>query len=285
MALSKLEREVQKLEAEAERELKYLENIQELIDEALMSPEDYAQQENKAAQLVKEHESLSAELKLTRDFLHPSLIADANANLASAQKELEFARAQQAACVILAPKDGLVMYKPLHMDSSYRTVRAGDALYRNQVFMIVADMTKLIAQCYIPENKLAAVTMHSDAAVTPLSYPSIRLPGKVRLVGTMAHPLTGKPDWQKYVKVELELANTHPSLRSGMSAFIQILSHHNDQALRIPRAAVSWKNGQAFAQSWDGSNPTEVLLELGAGNESHFEVQAGLNEADIVILP
>ncbi len=140
-------------------------------------------------------------------------------------------------------------------------------------------------RCHVTEGKLARVSEGNEAQVTLLPYPDLRLPGRVERVGAMAHAISGKPAWQKYVTIDIHLEESHPRIRSGMSAFAHVLSHYDENALRIPRPAVYWRDGRAYARVRSGLGYKEAALDLGPGNDTHFEVRGGVEAGQFVLYP
>lgn len=280
-----LEELVAKPRAEWENEKAYRDELLLLAEEDLVSPAEIRQQEAKLEHLEQQIARAQNRLELTQRHVHPAALARAEAARESALKELDFARQELASCVVRAPRAGVVIYKPIHLDGEFRTVRVGDSVYRNQTFMMVADMEDLLVRCHVPEGKLAHVAEGQTAQVTPLPYPNLQLEGRVERVGSMAHAIAGKPAWQKYVTIDIRLDESHPHIRSGMSAFVHVLSHHEDETLRIPRSAVYWRDGRAYTRVRIERAAREVALTLGPGNETHFAVRGGVREGQSVLYP
>lgn len=285
ISLSELEERLLEPQTALADETAYLHELKQLMEEDLVSPAEVRQQEAKVTRLEQQLGGIEHRIKLTETHIHPASLARAEAALESARKELEFAREELASCIVYAPRDGVIIYKPIHMDGEFRTVRVGDAVYRNQSFLIVADMDRLLVRCHVPEGKLARVVEGNEARVSPLPYPDLLLQGHVERVGAMAHAIAGKPAWQKFVTIDVQLEESHPRIRSGMSAFVHVLNHYDEEALRIPRPAVYWKEGRAYTRVRDGGTITEVALELGPGNETHFVVRGGVREGQFVLYP
>lgn len=283
--LRDLEERVEEPQAERDAEAAYLEELHLLMEEDLVGPAEIDQQKAKIARLDQQVARAENRLKLTQTHIHPSAIARAEAALESARKELEFVQEELAACTVRAPRNGVVIYRPIHIDGEFRTVRVGDAVYRNQTILMVADMDDLLVRCHVPEGKLARVREGNEARVTLLPFPDIVLQGRVERVGSMAHAIAGKPAWQKYVTIDIHLEESHPRIRSGMSAFVHVLSHNDENALRIPRPAVYWRDGRPYARIRNGGAPREIALELGPGNDTHFAVRRGVSAGQYVLYP
>lgn len=226
-------------------------------------------------------EGIELQLSLTEGFLHPSARARAVATRDAAAQALETARKQLAKCTISAPADGTVVYRPLHIGSEYRTVRVGDSIYKNQVFLALPDLSDVIVQCNVPEAELSLVEEGVTAHVTPLAFRDLRLKGRVEKVGSMAQRRPGQAEWQKYFDLTIAVEAGDPRLRSDMSVFAQVLSYENDNALLLPRSAVRWDDDSATVIR----NGERVPVTLGRAGKTHIEVLSGLAVGDRIELP
>jgi len=246
-----------------------------------ISRRDVDEQQLIAAKLRSKMEGIEIQLELTRNFLHPGARARATATRDAASQALKTARAQLAKCTISAPADGTVVYRPLHIGSEFRTVRVGDSIYKNQVFLALPDLSDIIVQCHVPESELSLVEQGVTAHVTPLAFRELSLNGRVEKVGSMAQSRQGQAEWQKYFELQIAVEKPDPRLRSGMSVFAHVLSYQNDNALLLPRGAVRWNDDQAFVQR-DGK---AVAVRVGRADKTRIEVLEGLAAGDEVELP
>ena len=276
---------LQLLEAQAkyEAEKQYLDDSIQLMKEELVSSREVEKQKKMVSRLASSTKSQGKRFELTRDYLHPSRLERARATLAAAEQELELARQQLRNCSVRAPSEGVAVYSPLHIGTEYRTVRVGDPIYKNQVFMTLPDMSDLLVECHVPEAELSRVEVGKEVVVVPLAYADLRLRGKVEAMGSMAQDLPGRASWQKYFRVVIALSDVDKRLRSGMSVHARILSYHHPEAILAPRLAVWWSDDTPYCRvrTWAGSEVR--ALDLSWANQSHYEVVDGLVPGEIVL--
>jgi multidrug resistance efflux pump len=281
-----LEAEISDARTACSLEQQYLRDTEELLEEGLVSQHEVDRQKTKVEKAERVLANKELELKLTREYLHPSLLAKARATLDSASQALQVGKQQLDQCTVHAPLDGSVVYRPLYVGTEYRVVRVGDAVHQNQPFMAIADMSALDVHCYIPEAELSGIQVGKEVVVTPLAYPDLRLTGKIRSVAATAQPLAWRPMWQKYFHVIASLDQPDPRLRTGMSVHAHVFSYDNDEAVLVPRAAVFWRANRPYCRvAATPKRGEERELQLGRGNASHYEVIAGLKPGDKVFLP
>ena len=246
LELSELEETRVKKQREIRNQKDILKENRDLRQKGLISEPQLIKQETLLRDMEREARKHEEKIRLTRELVHPARLLRARATAQAASNQLAMARQQLESSEILAPGPGVVVYQPLHMDGEYRTIREGDTVYRNQKFMILADMENLVVQCEVPESKLAEIQAGNLAMITPLAFPGLQLKGEVESVGTMAHTVSGRPAWQKFFTVTIRLDNTDTRLRSGMSVRVQVLAYHEENALVIPRTALQFESRQPY---------------------------------------
>lgn len=284
LEVADLELKLGDLSRQYSNEVQTLTDSRELLQESLISEQEVKQQEVRADAARTQADAVVRQLDLTRTYLHPSLVEKARITLASVEEELNLARRQMSNCVVRAPSDGTVAYKSLNIGGEFRTVRVGDAVFRNQPFMTLSDMSNLVVRCDVPESELASVHGGCPVTIRPVSFPDLSLRGTLESVGSMAQTSSGRNGIQKVFKVVIRLDDRDARLRSGMSAQARVLSHSTSKAVLAPRAAVWWEGDQAWCNVARGSRIEKVRLTTGMANDTHFEVIAGLKPDDRVVV-
>jgi len=281
------EMEIRMLQAQSELQdaEDALADLHELIEEDLLPEYDAVQQEKKNKILRTTFENIKNQMELTREFLHPSMIDRAKAQLESAEREWEMARKQMEFSTIEAPSDGVVVYKPMPISSEFRTVRVGDTVYKNQVFITLPDMDDLIVRVDVPEYELTLAQAGRPVSVQPIAYPNLKLSGIIESVGSMAQSRPNRPGNQKYFQVTVRLDETRTELRSGMSARIRVLSYDEPDAVLLPRRAVFWEDNEPHCMVMRGSKQQKEQLVLGVAGVRNYAVQKGLDAGQRVVIP
>lgn len=284
LKIADLERQCVEARARADEEAALLADSRQLAAEGLLSERDVRQQEARAAQAAARAEQLDQQLRLTREFLQPLNLEQARARLAAAERELELARQERRACDIVAPADGILGHLPTHIGGEFRTARVGDMLHLNQAFLIIPDLSQLVAIITVPESELGRIPLEAEAVVAPIAFPDLSLSARVENIGATAQSVAGKPSWQRFFQASVALREGDPRLRVGMSATVRILSYANERALLAPRAAVQWQGGQARVRVRKSNGAVEVRpIAVGRANATHFEVLDGLTEGEEVV--
>ncbi len=284
--LDRQDKELKLMEARTEfkREDRYLKDIIELFKENLVSPQEVDQQREKVREHRTKVESLELDLKLTEEYLHPMTIEKARTSLTSAKQSLALAIRQLNDSVIKAPSDGVIVYIPLHIAGKFRNIRIGDTVYANQPFMMLPDLSDLVAHIEVPESELALVQKGAEAAVRLLAYPSLSLRGTVEHISTVALNVPERPSWQRFFHVVIGLHGVDARVRPGMSATAHVLSYHKSKVTLVPRSTVIWEGDQALV-TIEGRHWIETkAIRVGMANNTHYEIIEGLTPGEAVLL-
>jgi multidrug efflux pump subunit AcrA (membrane-fusion protein) len=285
LELRDLARQAQEARTALEGEQRYLQALQDSLAGGIASAEDLERQKTRVAVLADELETAELRLRLTEQKIQPAAITDARARRDAAARELQIAREQMQHGIIRAPVDGVVVFRPMPLGTEVRTVRIGDSIYPNQPFMSITDMKDLVAQASVPEAEFARAPVGTQAFVNPVSLPGLRLRGRLESLSPMAQGAAGRPAWEKYFGMTIALDEWHENLRPGMSVTVQVLSHYNAQAMKLPRTAVRWRDGKPWATVLDDGEPVERALQTGMASEREIEVLDGLREGETVLAP
>ena len=115
------------------------------------------------------------------------------------------------------------------------------------------------------------------------------LPGKIfrstikTAAGMVQHQMWDPQSGSNF-DLSLQLDDTDPRLRPGMTAQVLILGSKKSKALSVSRLAIFQKDGKQTAYLKKASGFEQVEIKVGAENESRAEILAGLREDDKVAL-
>ncbi len=284
MALRKLRGQIAEQRRALSNEQAYLADSVELANEQLLSEAEVKEQKAKVDATARRIQGLEADLAVTEETLHPIAIERAKASYDAARMTLDRAERRLAGVEVRATTAGVVAYRQLHLDGTYRSVRVGDSVYANQPLMQVLDFFDLVVHITIPESEVSAVHEGNLVLVHPTAYKDIAIDGVVEHVSGLAQTLPNKPSWQRYFRATLSISDQHPLLRPGMSAVNQVITHHETGVLLIPRRAVRFVDGQPLASVVTRNGVELRDLVLGARGERQFAVVEGVQAGERVVL-
>lgn len=268
-----------------QQEDKFLSDSAALEKQGLLSAEELSQERSDAATQREKLAQLRQTESLTEQFIDPAKIAQARAKLAAAQEALRLGQQQLQDAVIRAPISGTVIYMPITIDGGYRTVRVGDTVYKNQVFMMLPNTSRMVVECYVPESDFGELRRGMTAMVSPVSRPGMQISGTVLRVDPVAGMAPNEPTWQRYFHTIILLADGPTGLYPGMSVSVNVLAYDKSDALLVPRVAVHWDDGQPYVIERSLLGDRKVTLQLGRADMTYYDVLSGIQPGATILAP
>lgn len=188
--------------------------------------------------------------------------------LEAAQAQFDASRIQLGYTTITAPFDGLIIARYVKMAEQ---VNVNTPLYR------LSDFEPLLAPVQVPERDLPDLHLRQRAYLTVEPYPDGRFEASVLRISPVVEAATGT------VKVTLRV-DPRDLLRPGMFARIYIETESRDDALVIPKSALSLESiGDTVFIATEGvATRREVVLGFEEGD--FVEVASGVEEGDAVVV-
>lgn len=200
--------------------------------------------------------------------------------LALAELSLEQAQSDLAKTTITAPFGGTVVEVQ---------VKPGEMVGVNSPLLALADMGQFEILARVDEVDVGQLAVGQSVTVTLDAYPGRPLRGSVTQVSLMVTVEGGSAYYATHVALDPDaLAGSGQppvTLRLGMAANLTILTLERENVLRVPRAAVSRAGAGYYVKVMRGGRPESVRVTLGAADVQYYEVVAGLEEGDLVLLP
>jgi len=209
-------------------------------------------------------------------------IASAESRIQEAAARLELAKQQLARCEVRAEVPGIVVYKDVFFGSEQRKPQVGDQVWANQPLIILPDVSKMEVETRVRETDVHKVERNQKVAVRVEAYPDLRLTGAVTLVGTLAQEEKERRG-TKFFSVRVQLKESEPRLRPGMTARVEIEVEERKQALYVPLEAVFQRDGRSVVYP-AGRRPRAREVVLGPSNADFVVIEKGLVRGERVLL-
>ncbi|MGE5126425.1 MAG: efflux RND transporter periplasmic adaptor subunit [Betaproteobacteria bacterium] len=209
-------------------------------------------------------------------------ISSAQSRIQEASAKLELARQQLARCEVRAEVPGIVVYKEVFFGSEQRKPQVGDQVWANQPLIILPDISRMVVETKVRETDIHKLERNQKVTVRVEAYPDLRLSGSVTLIGTLAQEERERRG-TKFFSVTVQLRQSEPRLRPGMSARVEIEVQERPRALFVPLEAVFEREGRSVVYlAGRQPRPTEVVL--GPSNADFVVIEKGLARGQRVLL-
>ena len=217
--------------------------------------------------------------------------------------------------VITAPISGVVIKKSVEVGELVASAISGFA--QGTELVTIADLSQLVVKVRLNEVDVARVYVGQPAEVRVDAVPEKVFKGVVskiapaaldRLLARSVNPAAGQGE-VAWFDVEIKLNETHPDLKLGMSANVDIVAKKLARTLTIPLDAIVEEEGTRYALLVTDSKiaqqvrkaymagrldelvipeskvPTKkVRIRIGLKNEAKAQLISGLKEGDVLLV-
>ncbi len=201
------------------------------------------------------------------------------------EKKLE---TQIAACTLVAPINGLVVYANdprRDFGRAQPQIEEGATVRERQKLISIPDISKMQVNAKIHESKIAWVSPQMKVKVRVDAFADQVLDGTVVDVAPLPDPSNSFSSDIKVYTTHIRIDNPVASLRPGMTAQVDIHVNQLDNVLTVPVRAVLLYDGQDHvAVKKPGGGFEWRVVTLGISNDQQVEVKEGIRDGEIVIL-
>lgn len=178
-----------------------------------------------------------------------NLMSKAELDVAKSTYEQALASVAQAKAAFNQAKDDLAkttIYSPMDGTVSQLNKKEGEMAMGSQftldVIMVVADLTKMLAETEIDENDVVSVSVGDTAEIAVDAYTDSIFTGIVKEIANTGTTLgEGTQEEVTNFMVKVSMLEMPESLRPSMSATVDILTEVKHAALKIPIQCVTMR--------------------------------------------
>lgn len=174
---------------------------------------------------------------------------------------------------LIAPLDGTIIARNTEPG---QTVTAQDAI------LVLSD--RLVVTAQVDETDIGRVHVGQAAQVRLDAYPAVKVRGEVKQIAYEARTVNSVTVYE----VEVDLEHIPDVMKSGMTATVLFTVAEADNALTLPSAALSVKDGKTTVLLDDGdpaTPPEHRPVQTGLAASGRTEILAGLDGTETVLAP
>jgi len=165
-------------------------------------------------------------------------------------------------------------------------IKEGTEVRERQDIITIPSSQGMVAEMSLHESVLEKVNEGMPCVITVEALPGRQFTGRVRFKSTLPDQNTwwANPDLRVY-RTEVEVSETDPGLKSGMSCNVEVVVAELPDALYVPVQSVFLDGGKpaAFVSKTEGGVDLRAI-EVGHDNGKWVEVVKGLAEGEVVLL-
>lgn len=204
------------------------------------------------------------------------------------QQTLEKLERQIAACTLVAPAKGEVIYAS---QSSRRSepvvIEEGVTVRERQDIIKLPDLTQMQVEAGIHESKISNVRVGLPVLVRLDSNANDVFHATVHSVASIAAPGNWpNTDIKEYpVEVRLDPSELEgKDLRPGLTAGIEVIVERRDNVLQAPVQSIITVGEKHFAFVLTSNGPDRREVLIGPSNDQTLEILDGVSEGELMIM-
>jgi HlyD family secretion protein len=191
----------------------------------------------------------------------------ATANLAQANAALRRSREVQKNATITSPVTGFVVE---------RNYDAG-AMPGELPVVVVADLRQMKLEAGVSELEAGRLRVGMKARVAVQAKPGETFFGQLAAIAPEVD------ERNRHFKVEVRVPNDGRSLLSGMFATARIIEATTENAVLVPKEAVTSREGKRIVQKVQGDTVTAVEVTEGLSDGARVQITKGLSAGEFVL--
>lgn len=201
----------------------------------------------------------------------------AESRLSKAQNELNGLTDLSDKFTILAPEDGMLIYRKNWRGQAVKTGSQVNSW--DPVVATLPDLSQMLSRTYINEVDIRKVKKGQEVEIGFDAFPDKQLRGKVVKVANVGEQ---RPNIDaKVFQVMIEVFDMDPLLKPGMTTSNKIITNEIDQALYIPLECLhSAYDSITYVFKKSGGRTVKQEVIIGDANEENVVVLAGLKVGD-----
>jgi len=193
------------------------------------------------------YEKTKNEYDRSKRLFEDNLISQAELDIAKSTYEQAVAQVQQYEALLKQAKDDLaktVIYSPMDGIVSQLNKKVGEMAMGSQftldVIMVVADLSKMLAETEIDENDVVSISFADSSRIAIDAFPDTSFHGVVKeIANTGTTTGLGTQEEVTNFLVKVSMVEMPLNVRPGMSATVDIVTESKSNVLKVPIQCVT----------------------------------------------
>ncbi len=212
----------------------------------------------------------------------------AQANVARAQQAYAQQSRKLRMSVILAPRDGLVVYATAGDEEHRKKISVGMTPLEGTDLIYLPDVSSMLVDLQVSEVDLAKLRLGLPAEIRLDAYPDTVFKGEITMIADLAkrklNLMTGKASGAKVFDVTLRVHESDLRLKPGLTATADIVLNQYDDVLYVPVESIFFDaDKKPLVYLRQGSKTTPRHVSIGESNDRYVVIKDGLQEGDEIL--
>jgi len=215
-------------------------------------------------------------------------LAAALGSLEEEQSDMRDIQKQIELCTMIAPADGIVIHANTYSSrggGAEVVIEPGSIIRERQPIIRLPDPKRMQVRAKVNESRITLIEPGMPAKIRVDAVSNMELAGRVVKVNRYAEPGSWFSTTIKEYATIIEIIDPPASIRTGMTAEVQIFVERQPNSLQVPIQAIYEHGGKLFSLVKKSDNEFETReVKIGATNDKNATILEGVNENETVVL-
>ncbi|MDZ7808735.1 MAG: HlyD family efflux transporter periplasmic adaptor subunit [Gracilimonas sp.] len=207
-------------------------------------------------------------------------MSEVEADLQEEQNEVDKIRALMQEFTVLAPANGMIIYR--RMNNNSKVSEGSEISAWNPTVAELPDFSVMESVTYVNEVDVQKVTSGQNVVIGLDAIQNKSLTGSVTSVANIGEQRSGSNS--KVYEVVVEINGTDSTLRPAMTTSNRIIVDELDDVMFVPLETIHVQDSTSFVFRQSGLSAVMQQVDLGLMNENEVVVQRGLSLDDVIYL-
>ena len=184
---------------------------------------------------------------------------------------------------LIAPANGLVIYKEIWKGGETGKIKVGDTPWRGQALIELPDLSVMLVETAVSEVDISKVKVGQEVEVRLDAYPEPTFHGEVIDIAALASTDEGVSE-AKVFKINVRIKESNPLLKPGMTASARIIVDRIPDKMWVPIESVFERDGEKIVWIKSGSGFKARPVKISKRNDNFVIIEEGLEVSDVVAL-
>lgn len=274
--IEKLELSIIDFEKQFEKSKKDLDSQKALLDEGIISEQEYQNSllafESEQTQIEK----LKLDLELLKKPVSSNVVQQFEAQLLQIDLQIEALKSNEGDFVFSAPFDGTILSKDVNKGSY---VQPGMAIIE------IGNLNELYVESDVLVEDIIEIKEGTEVILENNDLGILDLKGEVTKIHPQAFSkISDLGVEQKRIKVEIKIIQQYANLRPGYNIDVKFITDKNENTLIIPENALFQIEGKDYVFIIEKNIATLRQIEKGIESDKVVEIISGLSKDEKVII-
>jgi multidrug efflux pump subunit AcrA (membrane-fusion protein) len=198
-----------------------------------------------------------------------------------ARTAMEQAELNGRRMVVTSPIPGVVVLRMNWRGDQTVEIQEGEEARPGMPIMLVVDPSAMLVRVKINQADLHVLRADQRARISLDAYPELEFQGRVEQLAPSGTPSRLTDRVRNFVAI-VSIQGNHPKLMPDLSAAVDVELERTDNAIVVPRDAITGENGNFTVRVVDGDRIRSRAVILGPMNDHEAVVASGLQPGESV---